>query len=67
MNKETLKIQFNVNANQLNWHPHASGACEYANVGPYTVWREERGGKFHYEVSRDNSVCQWRADLSQYL
>lgn len=67
MNKDKIARDFNINPDELNWHLHASGACEYANLGPYTVWKEERDGKHSYEVSRDNSVCKWRVDLSQYL
>lgn len=65
MTAQRLENQYNVEPGNLAFKPHYSGFYEAACVGPYTVWH--RLGEDSYTVTRNNSVCQWRADLSQYL
>ena len=63
MSKERLKVNFKVDADKLPWKTGANGLFEYAELGPYCVYRDDAWG---YYVTRDNSVVQWRTDLSRY-
>ena len=67
MNADRLEIQFSVRPQDLSWTDHSNSRPEYpiryAMVGPYTIY-DENGD---YYVTYDNSVVQWRVDLSQFL
>lgn len=62
---QRLEIQYTVEPGNLVFKPHYSGFYEVADIGPYSAW--PRLGEDSYTVTQDNSVCQWWADLSQYL
>ena len=64
MTKESFERQYNVSVEQLDWKYGDNKLFMYAEVGPYCVYKDDAWG---YYVTRGNSVCKWRTDLSRYL
>lgn len=65
MTKQAFEQAYNVATSALNWEKGWNGLYMFANVGPYTVYRDGAWG--YYVTGKDGSRINRLFDLSKFL